>query len=216
MWPNPPHFAWQPAGHHKCVRKSCHKTSTFHITAGRSSKMCPKVEWQNVRILLNAGWTSQHDQKSCNKTPTVHCFTAGWTSQVCPKTMWQNLHILLSSWSDITNLLKNHVTKRARLASGKIGHDVTRHFEEDGHHGTYDNWSTLKPGWMKNTWMDRIGVRMSQLRILSRWFVSGRIVWVAGSSRHLQFLHLTAIGQLIEGWKGGGHFWRRWGAVQSD
>jgi hypothetical protein len=69
---------------------------------------------------------------------------------------------LLNSRQDITNESKNHVTNHPNFTSGKGGHDVTEHFEEGGRHVRCDKLSTLKPGWMKNTWMDRTGVRMSQ------------------------------------------------------
>jgi hypothetical protein len=52
--------------------------------------------------------------------------------------------------------------KPSKFASGKSGHDVTEHFGEGGHYVTSDKPSTLKAGWTKNTWTDRIGGRMSQ------------------------------------------------------
>jgi hypothetical protein len=52
--------------------------------------------------------------------------------------------------------------KPPNFASGKGGHDVTEHFEEGGRYVTSDKPSTLKAGWMKNTWTDRIGGRLSQ------------------------------------------------------
>jgi hypothetical protein len=79
-----------------------------------------------------------------------------------PKFMQQNIHISLKSRPDIANGLKNPATKHPHFASGKGGRDVTKHFEEIGHHVTCDKLSTLKPGWMKNTWTDCISVRMSQ------------------------------------------------------
>jgi hypothetical protein len=62
---------------------------------------------------------------------------------------------------------KNPVTKHLHFTSGKSGHDVTEHFEEGGRHVTSDKSSTSKLGWTKNTWMDRIGVRISQGRIVT-------------------------------------------------
>jgi hypothetical protein len=67
-----------------------------------------------------------------------------------------------NSWQDVTNGSKNFVANRPNFASGKGGHDVTEHFGEGGHYVTSDKLSTLKLGWTKNTWMDRIGGQMSQ------------------------------------------------------
>ncbi len=103
----------------------------------------------------------------------------------CPKIMRQNIQISLESWLDIANMWKNPVTKRRHfakqpaghhkwvqnfvtnhpnVASGKGGYNVTEHFEEGGRYVdvTCDKPSTLKPGWIKNIWMDRICGRMSQ------------------------------------------------------
>ncbi len=87
---------------------------------------------------------------------------------------------------------KNPVTKRPYFASGNGGHDVTGQVVGIGQHVTCDKPSISKPGWIKNTWTDHIGVRMSQgrivtadglfsgqiewLKFLRGWFVSGRIV----------------------------------------
>ncbi len=68
----------------------------------------------------------------------------------------------LNSWQDVTNGYKNFVTNRPNFASGKGGHDVTEHFGEGGRYVTNDKPYTLKPGWTKNTWMDRTGGKMSQ------------------------------------------------------
>ncbi len=56
------------------------------------------------------------------------------------------------------------MTNRPNFASGKGRHDVTEHFGEGGHYVTSDKPSTLKAGWTKNMWTDRIGS-------YSRWFV---------------------------------------------
>jgi hypothetical protein len=78
-----------------------------------------------------------------------------------------------------TNLSKNPVTKRPQLASGKGGHDVTGQVVWGGQYVTSDKPSTLKIGWKKNTWTDRIGVRMSLGRIVTAdGSLGGRIVWV--------------------------------------
>jgi hypothetical protein len=48
-----------------------------------------------------------------------------------------------------------------------------------GQYVTSDKLSTSKLGWTKNTWTDRIGVRMSQGRIVTAdGSLGGRIVWV--------------------------------------
>jgi hypothetical protein len=71
------------------------------------------------------------------------------------------------------------VTKRPHFASGKGRHDVTEHFEEGGCHVTCDKPSTSESGWTKNTWMDHIGVRMSQGRIVTGdGTLGGWIVWI--------------------------------------
>jgi hypothetical protein len=67
-----------------------------------------------------------------------------------------------NSWQDVTNGSTNFVTNRPNLASVKGGHDVTEHFREGGHYVTSDKPSTLKPGWMKYMWTERIGGQMSQ------------------------------------------------------
>jgi hypothetical protein len=58
--------------------------------------------------------------------------------------------------------VQNFVTKRPNFALGKGGHDVTEHFGEGGRYVTSDKLSTLKQGWTKNMWTDRIGGCMSQ------------------------------------------------------
>ncbi len=71
------------------------------------------------------------------------------------------------------------VTKRPHFASGKGGHDVTGQVVWGGQYVTSDKLSTLKLGWTKNTWMDRIGVRMSQGPIVTAdGSLGGWIVWV--------------------------------------
>ncbi len=67
-----------------------------------------------------------------------------------------------NSRQEVTNGSQNVVTNRPKFASGKGGHDVTKHFEEGGHYVTSDKLSTLKAGWTKNMWTDRIGGRLSQ------------------------------------------------------
>ncbi len=82
-------------------------------------------------------------------------------------------------WQDVTNGSKNFVTNRPNFASGKGGHDVTEHFGEGGRYVTSDKLSTLKPGWTKNMWTDRIGGQMSQGRIVTAdGLLGGRLVWV--------------------------------------
>jgi hypothetical protein len=74
---------------------------------------------------------------------------------------------------------KKHVTTRPHFASGQGGHDVTEHFEEGGRHVTCDKPSNSNLGWMKNSWMDHSGVRMSQGRIVTAdGSLGGWIVWV--------------------------------------
>ncbi len=71
------------------------------------------------------------------------------------------------------------VIKRPHFASGKGGHDVTGQVVWGGQFVTRDKLSTPKLGWTKNTWMDRIGVRMSQGRIVTAdGSLGGQIVWV--------------------------------------
>jgi hypothetical protein len=67
-----------------------------------------------------------------------------------------------NSWQDITNGSTNVVTNRLNFASGKGGHYVTEHFEEGGRYVTSGKPSTLKAGWTKNMWTDRLGGGMSQ------------------------------------------------------
>jgi hypothetical protein len=82
-------------------------------------------------------------------------------------------------WQDVTNGSKNFVTNRPNFASGKGGHDVTEHFGEGGRYFTSDKLYTLKPGWTKNMWTDRIGGQMSQGRIVTAdGLLGGRLVWV--------------------------------------
>jgi hypothetical protein len=78
---------------------------------------------------------------------------------------------------------KNPVTKRPHVAKQLAGRHkcvqkfwdktskfcfrkgwtyVTEHFGEGGRYVTSDKPSTLKPGWTKNMWTDRIGGHMSQ------------------------------------------------------
>jgi hypothetical protein len=77
------------------------------------------------------------------------------------------------------SLSKNPETTRPHFASGKGGHDVTGQVVWGGQYVTCDKLSTSKLGWTKNTWTDRIGVRMSQRRIvIADSSLSGRIVWV--------------------------------------
>ncbi len=71
------------------------------------------------------------------------------------------------------------VTKRPHFASGKGGHDVTGQVVWVGQYVTSDKLSTSKLGWTKNTRMDRMGVKMSQGRIVTAdSSLGGRIVWV--------------------------------------
>jgi hypothetical protein len=71
------------------------------------------------------------------------------------------------------------VTKRPHFASGKGRHDVTGQVVWGGQYVTSDKLSTSKLGWTKNTWMDRIGVRMSQGHIVTTdGSLGGWIVWV--------------------------------------
>ncbi len=71
------------------------------------------------------------------------------------------------------------MTKGPHFASGKGGHNVTGQVVGGGQHVMCDKPSTLKPGWMKNTWTDRIGVRLSQGQIVTAdGSLGGRIVWV--------------------------------------
>jgi hypothetical protein len=69
---------------------------------------------------------------------------------------------------------------------------VSGHLEENGRHVTCDKMSTSNQGWTKNTWTDRIGVRMSygcivtaevslggliaSVEMLRGWSVGGQIV----------------------------------------
>jgi hypothetical protein len=88
--------------------------------------------------------------------------------------MSQYVHTLLSNWPDITNVSKNHVTKHSHFASEMGRHDVTEHFVEGGHHVTCEKPSTSKPGWTKNTWMDRMYTRAKIVAADSS--LGGRIV----------------------------------------
>ncbi len=73
----------------------------------------------------------------------------------------------------------NVVTNRPNFASGKGGHDVTEHFGEGGCYVRSDKPSTLKAGWTKNTWTDRIGSKLSQQTVCRMDGLSdGRLVWV--------------------------------------
>jgi hypothetical protein len=48
-----PHFAFTASwASQMCRKTSCDKTSTFCLTAGRTSQMCLKIMWQIVHILL--------------------------------------------------------------------------------------------------------------------------------------------------------------------
>ncbi len=67
-----------------------------------------------------------------------------------------------NSRQEVTNGSQNVVTNRPKFASGKGGHDVTEHSEDDGCYVTSDKPFTLKAGWTKNTWTDRIGGRLPQ------------------------------------------------------
>jgi hypothetical protein len=139
--------------------------------------------WQMSTFSWKAGWTWQTCWKNpVTKRPQFAEQVAG--HHKCPKIMrqnvhtslksrlditnmlgkilWQNVHLSPNSWQDITNGSKNFVTNRPNFASGKGGHDVTEHFEEGGRYVTSDKLSTLKPGWTKNMWKDRIGGRMSR------------------------------------------------------
>jgi hypothetical protein len=71
------------------------------------------------------------------------------------------------------------VTKHPHFASGKGGHDVTGQVVGSRQHVTCDKLPTSKPERAKNTWTGRIGVRMSQGRIVTAdGMLGGRIVWV--------------------------------------
>jgi hypothetical protein len=155
--------------------------STFPLTAcwssqivqksSMTSKMGLKILWQNFHMLLNSCLDIITVARNhATKYPQFAEKLDGHYQHV-KKILWQNVHILLNSRQDITNGSKNHVTNRPNFTSGKGDHDVTEHFEEGGHHVRCDKLSTLKPGWMKNTWMDRTGVRMSGVNFHSRWFV---------------------------------------------
>jgi hypothetical protein len=117
--------------------RSCDKTSAVCWLGGRTSQMCrnrcvkcphfaekpaghgkhvekilwhhkcPKIMWQNVRTSLK----SRLD-----------------VANVLGKILWQNVHMSPNSWQDVTNGSKNFVTNRPNFASGKDGHDVTKHF----------------------------------------------------------------------------------------
>jgi hypothetical protein len=77
------------------------------------------------------------------------------------------------------NLSRNLVTKHPHFASGKGGHDVTGQVVWGGQYVTSDKPSTSKLGWTKNTWTDRIGVKMSLGRIVTAdGSLGGWIVWV--------------------------------------
>ncbi len=156
-----PQFAEQAAGHHKCaeigvtnvhislksrldmgnvLKKSCDKTSTGCWAGGRTSQMSKNNAMKHPPLLK-----SRLD-----------------IANVLGKILWQNVHMSPNSWQYVTNRSKNVVTNRPTFASGKRGHDVTKHFGEGGCYVTSDKLSTLKPGWTKNTWTDHIGGQLSQ------------------------------------------------------
>ncbi len=105
-------FLEQVVGHHKSASyKSCDKMSTFRLTAGWSSQMCPKV----INIITNGSQNpvtkrphfaeqplghNKCGQKTYDKTSTF-CWKAGWTSQTCQQ---------------------NPVTKRSHFAEQPAGH----------------------------------------------------------------------------------------------
>ncbi len=92
-----------------------------------------------------------------------------------------------NSWQDVTNGSKNVVTNRPNFASGKGGHDVTKHFGEGGRYVTSDKLSTLKPGWRKNTWTDRVTVVKCHSRRFVGWTLSlgQNVAWsVCGWTDH--------------------------------
>ncbi len=69
--------------------------------------------------------------------------------------------------------------KHPHFASHKVVHVLTGHSEEGGCHVMGDKTYTSSPWWMKNTWMEHIGVRMSQGRIvIADSLLGGRIVWI--------------------------------------
>ncbi len=163
--------------------RSCDKTSLVCWEGHRTSQMCRNRVLQMSTFRWKAGWTWQ----TCWKKPVTT--RPQFAEQVaghhkCPKIMrqnvhtllksrldianvlgkilWQNIHMSPNSWQDVTNGSKNAVTNRPNFTSGKGGHDVTEHFGAGRRYVTSDKPSTLKPGWMKNTWTDRIGGSMSQ------------------------------------------------------
>jgi hypothetical protein len=120
--------------------RSCDKRPQFAEQVGRTSQMSENKTTKRLHFAEKpAGHRKRVGKSPVTKRPHVAKQLAG-----------------RHKWS------QNVVTNRPNFVSGKGGHDVTEHFGEGGRDVTSDKPSTLKAGWTKNTWTDRIGGRMSQ------------------------------------------------------
>jgi hypothetical protein len=124
------------------------------------------VRLEAVNVGANGGKTQMLRSKlPCTRTD----FTVGagvgaacWEIEAVTDPVTKHSHFTKQPAGHHKNGSKYFVSNRPNFASGKGGHYVTENFEEGGRYVTCDKPSTMKPGWMKNTWMDRIGGRMSQ------------------------------------------------------
>jgi hypothetical protein len=122
--------------------------------AEQAAQMGPKIMRQNNHILLKS-WLD--------------------ITNVFLKILWQNVHIPLSKRQDITNGCKNHMWHNVQI----LLQERADMMHQSICHVTCDKQSPSKPEWMKNTWMDCTGVRMSRGQIVTPdGLLGGQMLWV--------------------------------------